>query len=90
MATKNALSAIGKQGFGEMMKLVAIDKSDNSVLVPNQWVKTPKGEWLRFIRATRANSSNKDGLVVVEHNSCDGKYQREYYARVINARVENA
>lgn len=61
---------------------IVIDLSDNSIVQPNQFIKSGDNEWARFTYASRTTIPGKSGKVCV--NWTDGNYSGEYYANVFN------
>lgn len=64
---------------------IAIDLSDNSIVHPNQFIKTLKGEWAQFISATRVSIPGKSGKITVKWAGfSESTFGTEYYDKVFN------
>lgn len=74
---------------------IVIDLSDNSIVQPNQFIKSFRGEWARFKSATRVSIPGKSGKVTVKWTKDDNKDYKnvvnpntdisgEYYDKVFN------
>lgn len=63
------------------MAKIAINTSDNSVVVPNQFIKCDD-EWARFLYPTRMTDFGKSGKVFVKWTNDDST--GEYYAHIFD------
>lgn len=63
------------------MAKIAIDKNDNSVVAPNQFVKCGD-KWARFLYPTRMTDYGKSGKVCVKWTNDDST--GEYYAHIFD------
>ena len=63
---------------------IVIDLSDNSIVQPNQFIKSFRGEWAQFRSASRVAIPGKSGKITVKWSSGNDVMGSEYYDKVFN------